>query len=155
MDWHKNNLRQHYEDHPCVEDCWGELLNSPVSISEYERQSYKTVLERCAVEYSQIDVEVEDGSEFHECTNHFVDEMIFTTILVEDAQKVKTHFHIHRGGKSGVHESGSLRWSLEDNLNILNDRLHDTKRFRRTVKFEPFSKTVPKKYQDMFRKLAK
>jgi hypothetical protein len=116
--WDQRLLGDHYRDHPCDEPCWTERFGHSISIEEYEEQSYRTA-ERAKIIFlsrkRKYDENKKSGYDTR-LVRQFVDGMIFTTIVDNKSNRVKTHFHIHKPGagsakkrKNGVHEPGSTK----------------------------------------------
>lgn len=147
MYWHKKNLERHFRKHPEQEECWEEFVGKAITLEEYEEHSYRTAERRCKVSFEQSRIEearIEAGRAKLDIaeTIQFVDGMLLTTILGRDSNAIKTHFHIH---EDGDHSAGSTRWSMERQMNLLEDRLSAECRTGRikSLKFIGFADSVP------------
>jgi hypothetical protein len=156
--WNPTNLKRHFDKHPLREVCWEEFVGRPITETEYENHSYRTAEHRCKVEFDQTRIlDVGVGYKYTEDTSHFVDGMLFTTILAAHSDQIKTHFHIHQGGEHVAHETGATRWSLERQLDLLEDRLLSDCRTGRIefLRFGEFAEAVADDRKQSLRKLEK
>lgn len=157
MRWDARKLREHYDRHPQVEPCWKEALGHDISIDEYKEESLRTAGPRAKVEYVStrilVDIEAYEEPE----TIHFIDGRNFTTVIDESSRRIKTHYHFHAGGRRAHHVAGSIKYSLERNLNDLLADLEAKTRsgFLCSLKFNRFATSVPIEFQQAFEALEK
>jgi hypothetical protein len=155
MKWNPEKLQEHFNDHPQSEPCWEEFMGHKISINEYEESSHRTANKRCKIEYLANRIYVDWGEVVDRPqTRHFVDGKLFTTIIVEESKRIKTHFHIHKGGKDMPHKTGSTGENFDILLGVFEDDLHDRTRLGlKKIKFQKFSKSIKTEIQQALRDL--